>query len=1085
MPYNKDGSWYYDPKVQQQNIVKRYKSKYSSGNSDLGSLQNIASSRGISIPEEQPKLGAFQRLISLLRVGETAPAVEAAFQGKNPLTAYLGHVGKSLKSAFTGEAYNPTDYKQVFEKYITGKPFGTGQNIALKGAGIAADILLDPTTYLTAGLSKGVKIGSTTLKSTATPAIKKTSQELAEKLAKESIEAGSTKTLKTLTSEYAKRPEILKQSLSIWDEGIKKGLPQYTKYIDKGGLKFADKTIIPGSSFQKVFGKPITRIKESDLGTSIGKLFNRDYGLSEAQKTVKQNALDFASYKTGERLQRVIDIAKPLRKESDFFKISHAIEGGESAISQLPKKLQVTARQYKDFLGQLAEQGKSRGILKELRKNYVPHVYKNPKADKIIEEYARKFPNKVTSGFGFSKQRQVESLQLAKDLGLEPEENIAKAVAAYVNSFSRSEGNAKYLQDLVSKFGQSGTKPVSTIIKKTEKIQENVVNPKLVQNSLDDMFKQIGYRDFNIPIRQSAEPTKKSLRELLKKQNGNITGKMDDIKTLLNLDKKSIKSWDDVKSLQRIINDKEIKRDVGNFFMTRKNLIEAVGGKFGDITEYIPKTKNITSILEKTKNVPLSTKEIVKIENGIGEPLMRYSDKVIGDVLLPQSIVKDLTANPKLIDEPSVQYLLKQYDRVLNFWKGSVTSLFPAFHARNATSNVLQNFLDIGLKSIDPLHHKEVVKIMAGGKGKLITDLGEEISYDRIRELAKQKRILGGNFFYTDAANAIDDQLKIGLRRGLKRLSPFQAGRTIGGAIEDEARMVNFVANLQKGLGADEAAKLTKKFLFDYSNLSKFEKEIMRRFIPFYTWTRKNIGLQLSMLAKNPGKLASQLKVVRGLGEPVTAEERQKNLPEWAAESAGFKSGTDKYGRPLFFTGLGLPIEAATQSLKTGGALSMLSPAIKTPLELVSGQDFFRGRPIKDVYNATEVGEIINFASKKLNMDEDETRKMLGIGEYDRNVYVEGKKTGEKETVYTMNPYALYLLRTLPTSRLQGTIGQTVSPQKSSLEKLLKGLTGVKAYSFDEAEQQYYKDLEKRDKLENLLQRLGVIGVNKKYYERK
>ena len=50
----------------------------------------------------------------------------------------------------------------------------------------------------------------------------------------------------------------------------------------------------------------------------------------------------------------------------------------------------------------------------------------------------------------------------------------------------------------------------------------------------------------------------------------------------------------------------------------------------------------------------------------------------------------------------------------------------------------------------------------------------------------------------------------------------------------------------------DQAAIHVKKHLFDYDNLSKFEKEFMRRGIPFYTWTRKNLALQLQTLSTKP-----------------------------------------------------------------------------------------------------------------------------------------------------------------------------------------------------------------------------------------
>jgi len=72
------------------------------------------------------------------------------------------------------------------------------------------------------------------------------------------------------------------------------------------------------------------------------------------------------------------------------------------------------------------------------------------------------------------------------------------------------------------------------------------------------------------------------------------------------------------------------------------------------------------------------------------------------------------------------------------------------------------------------------------------------------------------------------------------------------------------------GLGMEDAARgaamQVKKFLFDYTDegLTEFEREGMKRIMPFYSWTRNNLPLQLEQLLKQPGKYAAVEKVRKG-----------------------------------------------------------------------------------------------------------------------------------------------------------------------------------------------------------------------------
>ena len=67
-----------------------------------------------------------------------------------------------------------------------------------------------------------------------------------------------------------------------------------------------------------------------------------------------------------------------------------------------------------------------------------------------------------------------------------------------------------------------------------------------------------------------------------------------------------------------------------------------------------------------------------------------------------------------------------------------------------------------------------------------------------------------------------------------------------GGKAQDQVPMTRDEAVF------DIASQKVKESLFDYRDVSKFERNVLKRTMPFYTWTRKNIPAQLKHLVLNP-----------------------------------------------------------------------------------------------------------------------------------------------------------------------------------------------------------------------------------------
>ena len=77
---------------------------------------------------------------------------------------------------------------------------------------------------------------------------------------------------------------------------------------------------------------------------------------------------------------------------------------------------------------------------------------------------------------------------------------------------------------------------------------------------------------------------------------------------------------------------------------------------------------------------------------------------------------------------------------------------------------------------------------------------------------------------------------------------------------------------------------------FDYSDLSDFERRLMKNIIPFYTWTRYNVPLQVRSLWMEPGKVNRLLRFHEEVVKAWTGEskEDQQSLPEWLRRRGGW-----------------------------------------------------------------------------------------------------------------------------------------------------------------------------------------------------
>ena len=155
-------------------------------------------------------------------------------------------------------------------------------------------------------------------------------------------------------------------------------------------------------------------------------------------------------------------------------------------------------------------------------------------------------------------------------------------------------------------------------------------------------------------------------------------------------------------------------------------------------------------------------------------------------------------------------------------------------------------------------------------------------------------------------------------------------------------------------LGKSNAIDAVRFALFDPSNMSAFEQNVMKRIMPFYTFTKQNLMFQAENLLKNTPKYNRLYKFMRDAYADVGEDsyyDYQKNGMQIPLPI------TDDEGNQLFLKA-NLPISDLGEWLENPlqRTVSATAPAMKLPYEMVTGVNTFTGEP-----NYYKTGE--NFAN--------------------------------------------------------------------------------------------------------------------------
>lgn len=437
------------------------------------------------------------------------------------------------------------------------------------------------------------------------------------------------------------------------------------------------------------------------------------------------------------------------------------------------------------------------------------------------------------------------------------------------------------------------------------------------------------------------------------------------------------------------------------------------------------------------------------------------------------------------------------FDAITALFKRSVTGLFLPFHVRNYTSGIIQNFEVLGKDALNPANiasgNKLAWKIAKGEDfvDEIVTQGGQQVNVGKAMN-AFIKRFGGDSSYVKDIADLTSDA---GLSFGQTRLTPssiakinplsadnivFRKARAVGSFIEHQQKGTAYITALKQGKTIDEALTLATKAGFDYRALTPFEAKFMRRLIPFYSFTRKNIELQLQTLGEHPERINQILAVISNAGDKATDEENQ-HLPAYLKNSLGIKLADTPEGIAQYISNFGTPVEAFADLINGNPILkgiSMMNPLIKAPTEIGIGKDSFRQKDLKDVYSAKEYS-----AAPKVMKD------LLDIKAVERPVLEEGPDGKLREVgtrvEYVADPQKLLIARSLFTSRGFTYLDEIFDGDLQGLLKALKLTTGLKIQQIDVERNKGIEESRQKQALKELLDRYGEATIAEILYQPK
>lgn len=385
----------------------------------------------------------------------------------------LAALGTAL-SAGAQEAIDPKE--RLSYRDIMHPDFVKANPVASEILGFMADIVLDPTTYLSFGSKGLIKAGETALSHKGVKVLGKIAKDT-EEAAKLAGVAVSSATARETADQF------VTAMISMGNKSL----------ADKGGVKILGRTVIPGDAVKAIIDAPIANGSTlRDLGKVVTdskpiqamKAFVRDAdlppeylalrkSLEGAYSSIGKDVTDatrkmFKGLNASEREQlgnvasQIDDVTRLTELNRGGARVTQTeanqiVQGAMSNTRLNPKQKAVYAQMRQAF-NDTALAEKQAGLLEYTLENYTPRIYKELANAQTMKSYKR--PDGMLSTYlSSSEHRSFDTLAQATRAGYVPELDAAVLYAQRVMASQKKLAHDTFNTGVSSMFGKADQIP--------------------------------------------------------------------------------------------------------------------------------------------------------------------------------------------------------------------------------------------------------------------------------------------------------------------------------------------------------------------------------------------------------------------------------------------------------------------------------------------------------------------------------------------------------------------------------------------------------------------------------------------------
>lgn len=358
------------------------------------------------------------------------------------------------------------------------------------------------------------------------------------------------------------------------------------------------------------------------------------------------------------------------------------------------------------------------------------------------------------------------------------------------------------------------------------------------------------------------------------------------------------------------------------------------------------------------------------------------------NMMVPKDVVD--AARSVVQKSTSKSWMGQIADSMIQMFKRNLTLPFPAFHVRNwysgqwmnMASNLIQSPADLAkyrqaygeaMQIVgDQAKHRDIITEMLMHRAIPLEFGARDV--DLLSDVVKQPfpENLG-----MASINPLKTAKNVGATLGRETMAGFAARRAegkgvirsaLGGAYgalhetgAEAAKQIEYLNRApmylylrKQGWTAEAAAAKVRELQIDYSDLTPFEKSAMKRVVPFYSFTRKAVPEMIKQVFERPGGVTAQTIRASNIGR-----NEGDFIPAYIGEGMSVPIGDNSY-----LSQLGLPTDNFSDLAATGPSLygtvrrtlqklgSQTAPPIKGLAELTTGRNLFTGKDLTDLYQS-------------------------------------------------------------------------------------------------------------------------------------